>query len=61
MINRKKKATAHPEQTTCSQCDAEFKPNADGMTIKHGEYLSSGLKWFCNEDCAEQYTNEKGW
>lgn len=57
----KAKRIAKPEPRHCEHCKSEFKPNSDGMTISHGEYLSRGLTWFCNETCSENYTNENGY
>ena len=55
----KKIAKAEPRH--CEQCTAEFKPNADGHTISVGEYHSTGLKWFCNDICSQNYFIEKGY
>ncbi|MBX4189708.1 hypothetical protein KW791_00200 [Candidatus Parcubacteria bacterium] len=57
MRNRKPKKQ---DSRKCDQCNEEFKPNSDGMTISLGEYLSTGMKWFCNETCSENYTSEHG-
>lgn len=60
-MQRRERKAAAKEPRHCEECEKEFKPNAEGLTISHGEYLSSGLKWFCDEVCTEKYTNEKGW
>ena len=60
MRNRLKKIST-PIIENCKECNKKFESNSDSFTIRHGEYLSSGLHWFCNEDCSENYIIKNGY